>query len=118
MAISQSTAVIGAVKAASLEEDGNRVDNSTCSAITVGTDGYWFIIEPLPSFESAVAGTALVVVNRQPKPHIKSAPFRRPLLIIRLVSTLGRRLLTKTNLAPSPSPVKTTLTLAFCICLW
>lgn len=74
--------MISTVEAASLKENGHRMDHAACPTRALGAGSHWFLIEPLPSLEFGATKTALVFIDRQIAPHIKSTSWARSLCFV------------------------------------
>jgi hypothetical protein len=74
--------MVGAIEAASFEDDWHGVNKAACLPCALGTNSYRLLIELLLPLKSRAATAALIFVDRQAQPHRKGVSFVETALFV------------------------------------
>jgi hypothetical protein len=83
--------MVGAIEAASLEDDRHGVNEAVCLPCALGTNSYRLLIEPLPTLKSRAATGAFIFIDRQSLTSQKGRLLDEPaLIILRMLALTGK----------------------------
>ncbi len=83
--------MVGAIEAASLEDDWHGVNEAVCFPCALGTNSYRLLIEPLLTLKSRAATGAFIFVDRQSLTSQKGRLLdETALLLLRMLALTGK----------------------------